>query len=101
MPKQAPFDVDGNMQAYPGHAWLGGRYVESALQPVEPFIANMLVVGMETGRSAKRLVVKDLRTGKTYPMFVADIVNLLKDIPIHGTWEVSKRGQNYGVKKSS
>ncbi|SHW94992.1 Uncharacterised protein [Mycobacteroides abscessus subsp. abscessus] len=81
------------MVSYPGYWRSGG------MKAVEPFEADMRVIGMETGRSAKRILLQDSKTGKTYPLFVADIVNLLKDTVLSGTWEACKRGQNYGVRK--
>lgn len=68
------------------------------MRRVKPFEADMRVVGMETGRSAKRIILQDSKTGKTYPLFVADIVKLLQDSVLSGTWEACKRGQNYGVR---
>src|SRR5262245_22339486 len=99
MAKEAPFDKDGNMVSWPGdmtgwenyiHADGEKRYraIRAELAPVEPFYAEMRVVGMETGRSAKRLVLEDVNTGKTYPLFVADIVKLLQqnNTVLSGTW---------------
>jgi len=102
--KEAPFDGDGNMVSYPGAQWVtrNGRFVnlpKDSMRPVEPFTATMQVIGMETGRSAKRLVLMDVDTGKTYPLFVADIVAILKGVPITGVWSACKRGQNYGIKR--
>lgn len=108
MSKVAPFDGDGNMVSYPNPTWerytdADGRprtrRVPAELTPVEPFHADMRVIGMETGRSAKRIVLQDSVTGKRYPLFVADIVKLLQDTTLSGTWEACKRGQNYGIRR--
>src|SRR6185503_11626899 len=104
MSKVAPFDEDGNMISYPmkRYEWVDGKYVNvhPCMQTVEPFPADMKVVGMEVGRSAKRLVLQDINTGKTYPLFVADIVKLLEGATLSGTWEACKRGQNYGIRRA-
>ena len=98
MIREAPFDRNGNMQSYPAPngypAW------RTTMVETPPFEATMVVVGMETGRSAKRLILRDVNTGKTYPMFVADIVKWLEDMPLTATWEPCKRGQNYGIRKA-
>lgn len=103
-----PVDADGNMQSYPerSYGWESDgnghrRFVarDPRLQELPPFEATMRVVGMETGRSAKRLILEDQATGKKYRMFVADIVNQLKGVDLVGTWEPCKRGQNYGIRK--
>lgn len=108
MSKDAPFDENGNMLSYPAPSWHYysdesgrrlSRRVPAQLTDVEPFQADMEVIGMETGRSAKRIVLRDTKTGKTYPLFVADIVKLLKGTTLSGTWEACKRGQNYGVRR--
>jgi 5-methylthioribose kinase len=108
MSKVAPFDEDGNMVSWPqdhlepyedSEGRRRYRCIPAELTPVEPFHAEMAVVGMETGRSAKRIVLKDINTGKTYPLFVADIVKLLQGTLLTGTWEACKRGKNYGVRK--
>ncbi|QNJ56923.1 hypothetical protein SEA_REINDEER_132 [Mycobacterium phage Reindeer] len=109
---EAPFDQNGNMISYPGEItgweWYlddegNQRYraIRAEMTPMEPFYGEMRVVGIETGRSAKRLVLEDINTGKTYPLFVADIVKLLQDAGtvLTGTWGASKRGQNYGIKR--
>lgn len=88
------------MASYPGkHLYRDGRSERSVLTELPPFGATMQVVGMETGYSAKRLVLKDMGTGMTYPMFVADAVKLLEGVDLEGIWEPTKRGQNYGIKK--
>lgn len=67
-----------------------------------PFEATLTIDSMRSGYSAKYTIWKD-EHGHTYPMFVADIVDLVRDSVIQngtvkGKWIVRKRGQNYGVK---
>ncbi|QUU29314.1 hypothetical protein SEA_DIMINIMUS_130 [Mycobacterium phage Diminimus] len=109
---EAPFDHEGNMVSYPDDLVGWERYTDDdgnerhrairpTMLPVEPFYDEFEIVGIELGRSAKRLVLKSRHTGKTYPLFVADIVKLLQDngTVLKGTWGVAKRGQNYGIKQ--
>lgn len=102
---QMPVDKDGNWVSYPG--W-GTSSWETVYQP---FHAVMEIDGMHTGRSAKNVILKDKATGKTYPMFVADLVSGIQKGTLQvqsnndgapGTitawWTGSKRGTNYGIK---
>jgi hypothetical protein len=89
---QAPFDPDGNMMGYPE----GWRKPE--MRTVEPFAATMTLVGMYSGRSAKGFYVKDTE-GHCYPVFAKDMLEMFKGAEIPGMWAVSKRGQNYGIKR--
>ena len=67
-----------------------------------PFEATLTIDRMTSGYSSKYTIWKD-EQGNSYPMFVADIVDLVKEAPISngtvkGKWIVRKRGQNYGIK---
>lgn len=87
--------------AYPG--WDQGGW-----EAVKPFYARMTIDGMETGRSAKRVILVD-ENGRKYPMFVADLVKGIQKgtFEVHTTldgegiieawWTASKRGSNYGI----
>lgn len=95
---QMPTDANGN--------WLNYPYVTSLWETVEhPFYAEFEIDGMRTGRSSKIVVLKDRKTDKTYPMFVADLVKGIQHghftvagAVISGYWTGSKRGANYGIK---
>lgn len=102
---QMPVDANGNWISYPGYNKAGWEAVH------QPFYAIMEVDHMETGRSSKIVVLKDTKTGKTYPMFIGDLVKGLKngDFDVQGGsenspglitawWTGSKRGANYGIK---
>ncbi len=98
--KEAPFDQDGNMIPYPE------QWRRPTMRAVEPFAAEMRVVGYERGRSAARFELQDVETGVTYPLFLSDLLPILQgptqadpELRIRGTWEVSKRGANYGIKR--
>ena len=104
---EVPVDKNGNWLAYPD-------YRQETWEPVRPFFAVMTIDGMETGRSAKRVILKDDK-GKKYPMFVSDLIDGIKkgtfDVfseigggsdgeggRISSWWTASKRGANYGIK---
>ena len=98
---EVPVDRNGDWMAYPG-------YGQQSWEPVRPFHARMTIDGMESGRSAKRVILKDDK-GRKYPMFVADLVKGIQmgTLEVHsgvdspGTitawWTASKRGANYGI----
>ena len=96
---QMPVDKDGNWISYPTYNQVGWETVS------QPFYAEFEIDGMRTGRSSKVVVLKDIHTGKTYPMFVADLVKGIQHghftvagAVISGYWTGSKRGANYGIK---
>lgn len=93
-----PVDEDGNWLHYPD-------YCLAQWQTVTPFFDALEVAGMQTGRSSKIVILKDPISGKTYPMFVADLVKgiiekslTIRDGKIAAIWTASKRGKNYGIK---
>lgn len=98
-----PVDQNGNWINYPGYGQHGWETVEY------PFYAEFVIDGMQTGRSSKIVILKDISSGKTYPMFVADLVKGVQrgDFTLEqrkdggrliGYWTGSKRGANYGIK---
>lgn len=92
----APFDSEGNMLHY-----TNPRYPHpGVMREVTPFPAEMHIVGMASGRSAKYLIVED-EHGHRYPLFIKDLLDIMEGQVIHGlTWEISKRGQNYGIRRA-
>lgn len=91
-PDQVPYDDNGNMRHYP-ESWNGGLVWKDNDQ----FFARMKVVGMERGRSAARFIVEDTSTGKRYPLFMKDMLEMIQGQEFLGTWSARKRGQNYGI----
>lgn len=92
-----PVDAKGNWLHYP--SW----YEQNATALVEPFDAVLEVVQMNTGRSAKYVTLRNVETNITYPMFVSDLLDVVRYGEVSkgrmtGRWTVSKRGQNYGIK---
>lgn len=95
---QVPVDDDGNMLHYP-------HYRNDKWEHLYPFYAEMKIDGMTSGRSAKYLNLRDQATGRTYPMFVSDIVAginsgllTIKDTVLYAWWGAAKKGANYGIK---
>lgn len=100
---EVPVDKDGNWIDYPGygqHSWVTIH---------TPFWAVMEVDGMRTGRSSKKVILKDLKTGLYHPMFVVDLMDGIRkgalDVRsvdgegyLTANWTGSKRGSNYGIK---
>ena len=89
--------------SYPGYEQAGWEAV------FQPFYAEFVIDGMQTGRSSKLVILKDIGSGKKYPMFVSDLVKGVQngDFTLEqrkdggrliGWWTGSKRGANYGIK---
>jgi hypothetical protein len=106
--KEAPFNEDGNMVSYPNEPHPGHKRCpwHTKMRTVEPFEAEMRVTGFERGQSAARVTLQDIATGVSYPLFLADLLPILQEptreapeLRIRGTWAVSKRGRNYGIKR--
>lgn len=98
---EMPVDEKGNWMDYP-YGWPKLARWETVHQP---FYAEFTINGMRTGRSSKKVILEDTRTGKFYPMFVGDMVKgiqegnfLVAGGIIKGYWTGSKRGANYGIK---
>lgn len=95
---EVPFDKGGNMLHYP-------MYRDCTWDVLWPFDATMEVDGMMSGRSAKYLILKDVDTGKEYPMFVSDLIDfiqnggIVKDGRLTTKWMASKKGTNYGIRR--
>jgi hypothetical protein len=95
--EKAPFDQWGGLMEYVGtvepHEWRENK----------PFSALLAIEGIERGMSAARFIWH-ADGGRTFPMFMTDMVDLLKNAPnlckgtVHTWWMVQKRGQNYGVR---
>lgn len=99
---EVPVDKDGNWLSYPS-------YGQTAWELVFPFYGELEILSMYHGRSAKGLNLRDVNTGKTFPMFIGDLVDALQNgtftvdqTPeggrLKGWWTASKRGANYGLK---
>lgn len=94
---EVPVDKEGNWMSFLG-------WNQAGWLTVTPFRATLTVDSMRTGRSSKVVVLTD-DMGKSYPMFVADLVKGIQDGSLEivagqltATWTVSKRGANYGIK---
>lgn len=75
------------MQSYPDYP------IE--MRELPPFEATLRIVGMQRGQS---VVVEDTATRIRYPLFLADMLEILDGVEITGKWKPCKRGTNYGIR---
>ncbi len=106
VPEREPQERFSTIERVIHHDW---RAVHTGpdWRPNEPFHATLQVCDLRSGQSAKYVLLRpvamplDLRT---YPMFIADLIDLLKTGHImqggiaSERWMVAKRGQNYGLR---
>lgn len=83
--------------------WLNYPTRNFELVYVEPFRADLKLIGFSRGRSAANFDFRNVETGVTYTMFMKDFMEYLKqgdviDSTLSGVWTVAKRGANYGIK---
>lgn len=100
---KVPVGEDGN---WLGYAFHGHKNWEL----VTPFYAELEILSMYTGRSAKGLVLRDVDTGREFPMFISDLVDVFQNETLvviehtqaggrlKGQWTACKRGSNYGIR---
>lgn len=105
--KAYPVSANGGLLHYPRQEWNGVRYVDGPTLPNDPFHATLRLTGMESGRSAKYVMWAAVSEtdGRTWPMFVADLLDLLQHGTVtggvaSGRWQVRKRGANYGLARA-
>lgn len=109
-----PFDYKGNMMDYPGTRWVhnpehpnadarGYIHMDPEWRDNKPF--HLPVLHLDTygrGRSSVRFMWID-GDGHTYPMFVSDMVEVVKMRRIEdgavrdSQWIGKKKGANYGI----
>lgn len=102
---KVPLDEEGNLLHWarnPSNALV--YRTSDQVQWVEPFefVAYLQIDRLQTGRSAKYVWWTDLHTGKQYPMFITDVIKLVKagcqaGGKRNGLWRTVKRGQNFGI----
>jgi hypothetical protein len=105
---QIPFDENGNMMSYDysyGHKQITWK-------DVYIFNAGMQYDGYGRGRSAATIYMKDVTTGKRYPMFLSTFDELMRtpgrfainnatgNLIFTGNWTFCKKGQNYAMMPS-
>lgn len=71
-------------------------------RPNEPFEATLALAGTSRGRSAARFDWINVADGGRMVMFMTDVADLINYAEIvtgevTATWQVVKRGQNYGI----
>ena len=106
---KVPISADGGIQHYPEKSWgydeadRRSFSIDVKWDDIDTFQAFLVLEGLERGRSAAYFWWKDRDSDATYPMFMKDMVELLKYGQVyHGTvfgkWAPAKRGENYGIK---
>lgn len=102
--RQAPWR-DGALQHTPTTRWdpATRRYVNhDEWRDIVPFRAHLRLDAMRRRRSSARVIWHD-PNGIPYPMFIPDLVALLRTIPVHpdgvnAVWTIQKRGTSYGIR---
>lgn len=100
---KVPFTENGSLMHYARtDAWAGDYYTPFEWREPHEFPAVLTIDHMLSGRSAKYVVWK-AADGRTFPMFVADLVDMLKTVTaregvVSGVWYTGKRGANFGIK---
>lgn len=73
--------------------------------PPFAFTATLTIEGLHSGRSAKWVTFREEASGRVYPMFIAELVSLIKlgniEVGGHvtGCFKVVKRGSNFGIER--
>lgn len=67
------------------------------------WVDTINIIGIERGTSAAHFIVKSEVSGKTYYMFMKDLLNMMLTHTIEkgrisGAFTYAKRGKNYGIK---
>ncbi len=119
---QVPVSSNGGIQHFPLREWVPNPEYDPSL-PYQPgtgpwsmsiprevdwkdvgqFFAVLKLQGLHRGRSAAFFWWKDESTGATYPMFMVDLVDLLRRKSVYlgvaaAHWQPQKRGENYGIR---
>ena len=92
-----PFDTNGEMIQWT--SWREGEGDRIRWKENKPFKETLLFSGYSRGRSSITMEFKCPK-GKTYHMFVSDfsdVVSMLKEGVLEGTFQIVKKGANYGV----
>jgi len=95
----APFTAIGSLQHW------ASPYTAVVWLPNDPFHATLRLDRVVSGRSAKYVIWRpvDAADLRSFPMFVADLTDLLQHAEriergiVSARWQVRKRGQNYGL----
>lgn len=97
---KVPFDDKGNLLHYATERYgpSGDNWLDN-----QPFQAELEIDSMRSGRSAKYVIWKDRFSDRRFPMFLVDLLELIKLATVSQgrtpnlTWVVRKRGQNFGL----
>jgi hypothetical protein len=99
---KVPFDPEGNLM-HDAEWFCGIPQNEIAWREPEPFHAWLSIDSMRRGGHSVYYLWID-GVGRTYPMLVSDLLELLKttdiiDRSVNGKWTIVKRGSAYGIRK--
>ena len=72
----APFSADGDMLHYPDPFYM--RWEGAEWREVQPFEATLIIDGLNRGRSAAYLTVTNEDSGTSYPLFISDLVDIIR-----------------------
>lgn len=92
-----PVNEAGNFMSYANEYWQ-----KPTMVPNIPFEAELEIYSYSRGRSSATFDLRDVVTGKQYPMFLTDMLTVIQSIDIIGSrvkghWVARKRGANYGI----
>ena len=107
----APFDDHGNLMHFPGFTYghdANGKWVGTPPEwrEIEPFNAVMQFSSYHRGRSAAYFCWCKVDDNTLWTMFLTDLSQLIETATLYmgkvtATWEVCKRGENYGIRRVS
>ncbi|MGH7238777.1 MAG: hypothetical protein ACREHG_01795 [Candidatus Saccharimonadales bacterium] len=98
---KAPFDLKGNLMSFPEPIYANERLNQPDWRDVGTFEETLEYVDYTRGRSSVNFIWRDVRSGREYPMFVTDLDSIMTNICVgrlRATWEIGKRGMNYGIR---
>lgn len=90
--RTAPYDDKGSLLHYPGN--------QPIWKPIEDFQATLVYQTYNRGRSAAYFTFAD-KKGVEYPVFMKEFDEIILRMVVGmvtGTWTVTKRGRNFGLK---
>ncbi len=94
-PAEVPVDINGNVvrSLHRAHKTVNGK---------DTFIAALALHNHVRVGAALRITLVDTESGKTYPMFAADFLNMVKEVSmcegeILGEWGYCKKSNYFGI----
>lgn len=102
IPKEVPFDVNGNMLRSKGPKLAGGAQVHELKTGNRSFLAALTLHEKNKYGNSYKLVMMDTFTGKKYPIFISDFLKMIQNVTmeageIYGEWGFCQKSCYYGV----